>query len=117
MSAPGANGKAQTFDLEAAAAAAAAEAEAVPFAFTYKGKVYEVPPAGDWSIAALRKVSQGDLEDALSELLGPKAFDEMTAAGLNVRELNTLFDNVARGQGLGSLPNSVGPRRRASTRR
>jgi hypothetical protein len=111
-----ANGRAATFDLEAAAAAGA-EAEAVPFAFTYKGKSYEVPPSRSWPVSALRKVARGDLEDALAELLGAGAFDQLCDAGLNVGELNVLFEGVAKAQGLVNLPNSRAPQRRASTRR
>lgn len=117
MTGQSANGHSPSFDLEEAAAAAASEGGRVPFAFTYKGKSYEVPPSMAWPISALRKVSKGDLEDALAELLGAQAFDQLTDAGLNVGELNALFEGVAKAQGLVNLPNSVAPRRRASTRR
>ena len=115
MTAPAsANGTKAVFDLSAAADAAASEGE--PFAFTFKGKRYEVPPATAWPVSALRAVSRGDLDAALAELVGPATFDALCDAGLLLGDLNRLFGEIATAQGLGDLPNS-GPRRLpASTR-
>lgn len=111
---PSANGHAEVFDLEAAAAAN--EAEAVPFAFTYKGEVYHVPPMTAWPITALRALAAGDLDAALSNLLGDDAYEALSAAGLRVGDLNALFDKISADAGMGALPNSSGPPRRASAR-
>jgi hypothetical protein len=101
------------FDLEAAALAA--EAESTPFAFVYKGHDYAVPPARVWPLSALRQIALGNLEAALPVLLGPDAFDQLTLDGLTLGELNLLFEQLGKQQGL-DLPNS-GPRaQRGSTR-
>lgn len=114
MTTASANGS-KTFDLGAAADAAATESEGRPFAFTYKGAAYEVPPAKGWPITALRKLVNGDLENALSELIGAEAFDGMCAAGLKLGELNVLFEKIAAESGM-TLPNSPLPQPRGSTR-
>jgi hypothetical protein len=111
-----ANGHDGPFDLEVAAKAAAAEADEEPFAFTYHGQGYAVPPAKQWPLSALRHVSRGDLDAALPVLLGAEAYDRLTDAGLNLGELNTLFEAIGRTYGIGSLPNSSPPRRPVSTR-
>jgi hypothetical protein len=112
-----ANGKSEPFDLEAAANARLAEAEAAPFAFTYHGKTYGVPPASVWPLSALRLVAKGELDDALPMLLGQVAYEELSEAGLTLGELNTLFEGIAARYGLDTLPNSAPSRRRGSTRR
>jgi hypothetical protein len=103
-------------DLEVAAKAAAAEADDKPFAFTYHGEGYTVPPAKQWPLSALRHVARGDLDDALPVLLGEEAYDRLADAGLTLGELNTLFEQIGRTYGIGSLPNSSPPRRPVSTR-
>jgi len=115
---PTANGAPpEPFDLEAAANARLAEAEAAPFAFTYHGKSYSVPPATVWPLAALRLVGRGELDQALPMLLGAVAYEQLSEAGLTLGELNTLFEGIAARYGLDSLPNSKPPQRRGSTRR
>ena len=118
MTRPNANGAPpEPFDLEAAANARLAEAEAAPFAFTYHGKSYSVPPATVWPLAALRLVGRGELDQALPMLLGAVAYEQLSEAGLTLGELNTLFEGIAARYGLDSLPNSRPPQRRGSTRR
>jgi len=114
---PTANGGPQPFDLEQAAAAKLAEAKAEPFAFTYHGKDYSVPPASVWPLSALRLVAKGELDDAMPMLLGELAYEQLSVAGLNLGELNALFEGIAARYGLDSLPNSKPPQRRGSTRR
>jgi hypothetical protein len=106
-SGPRANGKtADTFDLQAAAKAAASEASRRPFAFTYKTKRYQVPPALDWPVAALAALAEGNLEGALTELLGEQVYERLVKAGLTVGELNALFSKLGAEAGFPSLPNS-----------
>jgi hypothetical protein len=114
---PTANGGPPPFDLEQAANAKLAEAEAQPFAFTYHGKTYSVPPASVWPLSALRLIGKGELDQALPMLLGQIAYEQLAEAGLNLGELNTLFEGIAKRYGLDSLPNSKPPQRRGSTRR
>ena len=102
-------------DLKAAADAAASEAERTPFTFAYKGRKYELPPHGGWSVKALRATAAGDLQGALGELLGEE-FDQLCDAGLTVGELNFLFTSIGQTAGIPSLPNSSRPARRGSTR-
>ena len=109
---PSANGDG-VFDLEAAAAA---EATAAPFAFQYKSKGYELPPMSGWSMTTVRAVAQGDLEGALSELIGGETYDGLCEAGLTIGELTALFRASGAVQAGMSLPNSRRPVRRASTR-
>jgi hypothetical protein len=102
-----------TFDLEAAARA---EVDAAPFAFTYKGKAYELPPMSGWAMTTIRAVALGDLEGALGELVGPKTYDQLCAAGLKLGELSALFRGAGATGGMATLPNSKRPVRPGSTR-
>jgi hypothetical protein len=111
-----ANGQPAVFDLEAAAKAAAKEGSGEPFAFTYKGRDYEVPPSDQWPVEALGRLADGDLNGALSELLGADAYAALSGAGLVLGELNVLFEKLAADAGLESLPNSSLPARLATTR-
>jgi hypothetical protein len=110
-----ANGK---FDLEAAAKAKAAASESMgaPFAFTYKGTDYQVPPSREWSMAALERLASGDLAGALTELLGEETYGQLRDKGLTLGELEALFEQVAAASGMETLPNSRAPVRRVSTR-
>ena len=101
------------FDL---AEAAAAEVAAVPFAFTYKGKDYELPPMSGWPMTSVRAVATGDLEGALSELIGPDTYEGMCEDGLTLGELGALFRAAGATGGMATLPNSRRPVRRGSTR-
>lgn len=118
MTGPAANGRPQPFDLDTAADAAAAEVTGrnLPFAFTYKGKGYELPPMTTWPLKALRLIGTGDLDTALALLLGEESYAELADAGLRLGDLNVLFEEAAKVAGAGSLPNSSRPRRRASSR-
>jgi hypothetical protein len=117
-----ANGKATAWDLEKAAAAAAREAGEVPFVFAYKGTTYKVPPSGKWPAEALDRLAEGELGPALAELLGQDAYAGMKKAGLNLGEINTLFEKIAAAEGMEAVPNrpagrnSPPPRKRVSTR-
>jgi hypothetical protein len=104
------------WDLETAARAAATEADLVPFAFTYKGADYTVPPQRKWPVKALVSVAAGQLDEALPALLGKDAFAAMCDAGLDVGEMTALFDKLAEAAGMGNLPNSGPPPQRGSTR-
>lgn len=110
------NGQAPAYDLEASARAAAAESEAHPFVFTYKATTYTVPPSSTWPMPALRALAAGDLDGALSTLLGDEAYEGLCAAGLTLGELAHLFEAVSADSGLVSLPNSSAPALPASTR-
>lgn len=101
-----ANGK---FDLGAAADAAAAEADEQPFAFTFRGADYLVPPMNQWGISALRSLSAGNLDAALGDLLGEDAYTALADAGLKVGDLNVLFDKIAADAGMAGLGNSPAP--------
>lgn len=115
MSGPSANGRAEPFDLQSAADAAAAEAEGRSFPFTFAGASYTVPPPTAWPISALRALGDGDLEAALTTLLGGDTFAELADAGLTIGGLNVLFERIAADSGM-TLPNSPPPARRAGTR-
>lgn len=115
MTGPSANGRAEPFDLESAAAAAAAEAEGRSFAFTFRGASYTVPPPTAWPISALRALADGELEAALTVLLGGEVFGQLADAGLTIGGLNVLFERIAADSGM-SLPNSRAPAARAGTR-
>lgn len=109
------NGK---FDLKAAAKAkaAASESQGLPFAFTYDGDDYTVPPSREWSMAALERLGSGDLAGALTELLSEDTYAKLRDAGLTLGELEALFEQVAQDSGMETLPNSRAPARRGSTR-
>lgn len=100
---------AHIFDLEAAAQAAATEAGDEPFPFTYKGTSYEIPPGNSWPVAALAALGAGELEAALTALLGGDTYGQLSAAGLTVGQLNALFTEAGRRAGFPSLPNSPLP--------
>jgi hypothetical protein len=105
------------WDLAQAAEAAAKEAGEVPFVFQYKGKTYTVPPTNKWPARAIDHLAEGDLGPALSEMLGHDAYRGMVEAGLNLGEINTLFERVSAETGFGSLPNSPPPPKRRATQR
>jgi hypothetical protein len=109
---PHANGHGP-FDL--AAAAAEVETGARPFAFHYRGKPYEVPPASGWPLKTLRRVGTEDYDEALAELVGTKTYEKLVEDGLNFGELRVLFAAMTEAGGV-SLPNSEPPRRPASPR-
>jgi hypothetical protein len=100
---------AHIFDLEEAAQAAATEAGDEPFPFTYKGTSYEIPPGNSWPVAALAALGAGELEAALTALLGGDTYGQLSAAGLTVGQLNALFTEAGRRAGFPSLPNSPLP--------
>lgn len=119
MSGNTANGKAAAppvFDLEAAAKAAAKEGSGEPFAFTYKGLTYEIPPTAEWPLDTLAKLGAGDLNGSLTDLMGADAYAALCGAGMKLSELTVLFEAVAADAGLESLPNSRLPALPASTR-
>lgn len=111
-----ANGRAP-FDLDAAAAKAAAdEATGVPFAFTWKGGEYSLPPQPAWPMTVIRKLAAGDLNAGFAELLGGSEYDQLCESGMTLGDLGVLFEAVAEAGGMGSLPNSSPPARAGSTR-
>jgi hypothetical protein len=107
--------EARPFDLDQAAAAAAATQEADPFAFTYHGVTYEVPPSTAWPLQTQALIGQGELGDALVLLLGQEQFDQLCAAGITMGEINVLFTAVGEAAGMGGLPNSRQPAQPGST--
>lgn len=102
--------------LDLKAAAAEAGDDTAPFQFSYEGVDYELPPQSAWPIKAIRQLGHGDLEDALTSLLGEKAFIGLADAGMTLGEMNKLFELAAEASGVGDLPNSSRRRRPASTR-
>jgi hypothetical protein len=111
----GANGSG-AFDLDSAAAAARAEANAEPFAFTWHGHQYVVPPATEWPLSAVTAMGEGNLAGAMGALLGDDAYAQIAATGITIGDLNTLFDAIGKAAGMGGLPNSPPLPRPASTR-
>lgn len=113
---PGPNGRAGTrFDLDAASAAALAESRPEPFLFTYHGADYEVPAAVLWPLEVQAQIARGDLEAALTGLMGADAYRALVAAGITVGELTTLFEAVGEAAGVGGLGNSPQPAPAGST--
>jgi hypothetical protein len=109
-----ANGRAR-FDLDAAAASALAEAKPVPFAFTFKGQEFEVPAAVLWPLEAQALIAKGELDRALTMLLGAESYDRLIVAGITVGELTVLFEAVGEAAGVGGLGNLSAPAARVST--
>jgi hypothetical protein len=116
MSAAASNGGRARFDLDKAAQAALAEANPVPFAFTWKGKDYDVPAAVTWPLEVQALISKGELDRALTMLLGAEVYERLIASGMTVGDLTVLFEAVAGESGVGSLPNSLPRAGAASTR-
>jgi hypothetical protein len=114
VTSPNGNGRKPAFDLAAAAAAEAAGEG--PFAFTYKGKDYEVAPSSTWPMATLDRVGTEDFSGALADLLGGEVYAELVQAGLNAGELRVLFRAMGADPSGLTLPNSLPPARPASTR-
>jgi len=104
------------FDLDSAAAAARSEANAEPFAFTWQGETYSIPPPTEWPLAAMTAMSEGNLPRAMGTLIGDDAYARLAATGITVGALNTLFDAIGKAAGMGGLPNSSPSRQPASTR-
>jgi hypothetical protein len=115
MSGNPANGRVP-FDLDAAAAKAAAdEALAVPFAFTWEGRTYELPPQGKWPMRAVKALAGGDLNTAMAMLLGEKDYSELCDTDMTLGDMGVLFAAIGEGAGMGGLPNSSPPARAGST--
>jgi len=104
----------EVFDLTAAASAALGEI--TPFPFTYKGGSYEIPPQTAWPLSAMAKLAAGDIETAMSELIGPANYLRLVDAGLTVGEMNVLMNEAAKHGGLAGLPNSSTPAPPGSSR-
>jgi hypothetical protein len=104
------------FDLDAAVLAAQGEAGSAPFAFTWRGERYEVPPADSWPMSALDKLTEGELGPALTELIGAETYGKLAAAGFTLGALNALFDQVAKASGMEGLGPTPPPTPRATTR-
>lgn len=104
------------YDLSEAANAALAEALERPFRFTYKGVVHELPNQKLWPLSAMDDMG-GDIGQFL-EAIGakPEVYESLSAAGLVVGELQLLIEAAAKDAGVGNLPNSKPPARRATTR-
>jgi len=118
-------GGAGIFDLDAAVAAAREMDDApVPFAFTYQGERYELPPQQRWPVEALealgRTDDQGnntpDVGSALRALLGAEPARRILKAGLAMDEFQELLDAAAKAAGVGGAPNSSPPPLPATTR-
>jgi len=103
------------FDLDAAVKAAYAESKPVPFAFTYHGTEYEVPPATAWPMEAQALIGAGNIDQAMRMIMGGDTYQALSSAGMTMGELTTLLDAVGNSSGLGGLPNSSGPVAQDST--
>ena len=79
------------------------------------GGPYEVPPAVLWPLEAQAKIAQGELQDALTMLLGAEQYDRLVEAGITVGELGVLFQAVGEAAGVGGLGNLSAPAQRGST--
>ncbi len=112
----GAKPEVDLYDLSQAASAALAEAIERPFRFTYKGVVYELPNQKLWPMSAMDDMG-GDISEFL-EAIGakPEVYEGLAAAGLVVGEMQLLIEAAAKDAGVGNLPNSKQPARRATTR-
>lgn len=115
MSGNPANGKTRAFDLDAAAREAAAS-EGEPFAFTWKGTAYTLPPQAQWPMQAVRLLAAGDINGAMAELMGEAEYDALCQSGLTLGDMTRLFEEVGNSAGMGGLPNSSPPARAGSTR-
>jgi len=107
-----ANGR---FDLSAASAAAAAESPPVPFLFSYKDVNYTIPPATEWPLSLQAQIAAGDLEGALTGLLGEEPYKRLLTDGMTVGELNILFTKIGEASGVENLPNLPVPAQPGST--
>lgn len=110
-----ANGRPKRFDLDGAAAAALAEANPQPFAFTFKGQDFDVPAATTWPLEAQAMIARGDLDQALTLLLGAEPYARLVATGMTVGELTVLFEAIGDAAGVGGLPNLSRPAAAGST--
>lgn len=105
------------FDLDAAVEAAIAEATGRPFRFQWRGKLYELPNQKLWPIAATDAlVGSGNFRDFMDQLGHVADYNQLVADGINQAALEKLMNAVAEQSGVGDLPNSSPPRRRATTR-
>ncbi len=93
------------FDLDAARAARA-EATGERFAFTSHGESYTMPGPKDWPVQVTAALSKGDLEGALTQLLGPEDTGRFLGGGpVTMGDLEALFGAVAKWAGVGDLGN------------
>lgn len=115
MTTPNNNG---VFDLDAARAARD-EADETPFDFTLGGEKFTLPPQRQWSAKAAFAMSRGrqeDFADAMQELIGEDQLNRLLDAGLQLGDIEILFDEIARRGSGTDLPNSSAPKPQGTTR-
>jgi len=105
----------EPWSLDDAIAAAIAEADETPFTFTYNGKTYELPPIKRLPVKVQDSLSQGRTDLALIAMLGADVYDELTEK-MTIGDLEVLFNEWARVNGVESQGNSSRSQRRASSR-
>ena len=105
----------EPWSLDDAIAAAVAESEDAPFTFTYAGKTYELPPIKRLPIKVQDSLAQGRTDVALIAMLGEEEYDELTEH-MTIGDLEVLFNQWAKVNGVESQGNSSRSQRRASSR-
>lgn len=105
------------FNLDKAAAAARAEAVGgEPFRFSFKGRAYSLLPVKAWPVQAQADLAGGRFDAGLSALISRRDYEQLARDGIIQAELEVLFEQVGRENGLVDLPNSSAPAQPASTR-
>jgi len=105
----------EPWSLDDAIAAALAEATDSPFTFSYNGKTYELPPIKRLPVKVQDTLAQGRTDLALTAMLGQDAYDELIE-DLTIGDLEVLFNQWARVNGVENQGNSSPQRRPASAR-
>ena len=89
------------FDLDAARAARR-EASGEGFKFKWGKKAYECPPAKEWPMTVTGLLSEGNLLDAMEQILGPKQFTAFMKNEPSMGDLEDLMSALAKFSGVGS---------------
>ena len=77
-----------------------------PFAFTFRGADYQVPPMNAWPIEALRALGAGNLDGALGELLGETHTPRWPRLGSRCATSTCCSNKIAADAGMVGFPNS-----------
>jgi hypothetical protein len=75
-----------------------------PFAFTFRGIGYVLPPVTAWPITAMTAIATGLVTDALGELLGEAAAERLADDGMTVGHMKALLEEASKAGDKRKLP-------------
>jgi hypothetical protein len=68
----------------------------VPFQFTFRGIAYVLPPVQSWPITIMTALANGQVEQALADLLGEERAARLADDGMTVGHMSALMNEAAK---------------------